>query len=253
MPIASTDLPLRRGSKGQAVLELQRALTGAGEPLLVVDGDFGPVTERAVKALQKHHGLAETGRADAGTLRFLGLDVEPTADPFPPWMMPLWHLHGTKEVPGRGNNAVIMSLAPKIAKRFPSLQWPVSIFSSDEVPWCGAAVAYSVAEAGIMPDTRYPSALAWSDWGQKLNGPAVGAVAVKTRRGGGHVFFVAGRDGNNLAGLGGNQANSVKISPFNPLDITAYRWPPGVPLPASTEFHNLPRVGANGPVGQSEA
>ncbi len=47
---------LRRGSSGEAVKALQRALGG-----LVVDGRFGPLTEARVKAFQKSAKLTQTG------------------------------------------------------------------------------------------------------------------------------------------------------------------------------------------------
>jgi murein DD-endopeptidase MepM/ murein hydrolase activator NlpD len=51
---------LRRGSRGPAVGKLQAALTAAGFPT-VVDGDFGPATEAAVRALQGARGLVTDG------------------------------------------------------------------------------------------------------------------------------------------------------------------------------------------------
>jgi hypothetical protein len=50
---------LKLGSKGPAVRRLQRVLK------LNQDGQFGPITESAVKAFQKKNGLAETGTVDA--------------------------------------------------------------------------------------------------------------------------------------------------------------------------------------------
>jgi murein L,D-transpeptidase YcbB/YkuD len=51
---------LKRGSKGEAVADLQRSLTALGYPL-TADGVFGPATVRAVKAFQQDHGLAVDG------------------------------------------------------------------------------------------------------------------------------------------------------------------------------------------------
>jgi|SRR5882672_543919 len=48
---------LRRGMKGQPVRELQKLLA------LPTDGDFGPGTEKAVKAFQASHGLKPDGIA----------------------------------------------------------------------------------------------------------------------------------------------------------------------------------------------
>ncbi|SDL95091.1 GH25 family lysozyme [Nonomuraea jiangxiensis] len=54
--------PLSAGSAGLPVSQLQRALNAAGRsPELMVDGDFGPLTEAAVKWLQGKAGIAKTG------------------------------------------------------------------------------------------------------------------------------------------------------------------------------------------------
>jgi peptidoglycan hydrolase-like protein with peptidoglycan-binding domain len=49
-------ITLRKGSKGEQVKVLQKMLKG-----LVVDGSFGPLTERSVKKFQTEHGLAVDG------------------------------------------------------------------------------------------------------------------------------------------------------------------------------------------------
>jgi peptidoglycan hydrolase-like protein with peptidoglycan-binding domain len=51
---------LREGDSGPAVAELQRRLTDAGFPC-VADGDFGPMTAEAVRALQAARGLDVDG------------------------------------------------------------------------------------------------------------------------------------------------------------------------------------------------
>jgi peptidoglycan hydrolase-like protein with peptidoglycan-binding domain/tetratricopeptide (TPR) repeat protein len=68
---------LRRGSKGDQVAELQGKLNGHGvaAPPLVVDGDFGPATERAVVAFQESRGLATDGVC--GPLTWGALDEAP--------------------------------------------------------------------------------------------------------------------------------------------------------------------------------
>lgn len=51
---------LRRGSFGEAVIELQQILAKRGFPLSV-DGDFGPATELAVIVFQRTHALHDDG------------------------------------------------------------------------------------------------------------------------------------------------------------------------------------------------
>ena len=54
---------IRRGSKGETVVEMQRILERLGYDLGAcgVDGDFGRMTEKAVKAFQQDHGLKADG------------------------------------------------------------------------------------------------------------------------------------------------------------------------------------------------
>jgi peptidoglycan hydrolase-like protein with peptidoglycan-binding domain len=62
---AAAFTPLKKGSKGSGVKNVQTLLK------LKADGDFGPGTEKAVKAFQKSKGLAETGIVDAITFKAL--------------------------------------------------------------------------------------------------------------------------------------------------------------------------------------
>ncbi|GAB5446920.1 N-acetylmuramidase domain-containing protein [Gymnodinialimonas sp.] len=67
---ASATIPdsnLRAGMRGQAVADLQRKLRGLGYHL-VIDGDFGPATQRMVKQFQSEHGLPVDGIAGHNTL-----------------------------------------------------------------------------------------------------------------------------------------------------------------------------------------
>lgn len=52
--------PLRRGDRGEAVRDLQAALSGAGYPV-AVDGAFGPLTQDAVERFQRDAGLSVDG------------------------------------------------------------------------------------------------------------------------------------------------------------------------------------------------
>ena len=62
---------LKNGAKGNAVTRLQRALARAGYKV-AADGDFGPATDRAVRAFQAAHGLAADGIAGPATWGALG-------------------------------------------------------------------------------------------------------------------------------------------------------------------------------------
>ena len=55
--------PLKNGSKGDLVKQIQKSLN------LKVDGQFGPGTEKAVKAFQSSKGLSVTGIVDSNTFK----------------------------------------------------------------------------------------------------------------------------------------------------------------------------------------
>ena len=57
---------LRHGDRSQAVQQLQKALNAKGAKL-VADGDFGDVTEEAVRAFQRQIGLVDDGIAGEKT------------------------------------------------------------------------------------------------------------------------------------------------------------------------------------------
>ena len=57
--------PFKVGSKGESVKKVQELLG------INADGDFGPGTEKAVKAFQKKSGLPTTGIVDQATLKAL--------------------------------------------------------------------------------------------------------------------------------------------------------------------------------------
>lgn len=78
----STTLPhnialLRLGSKGPAVLDLQRRLSTLGYWLGPTDGQFGNLTQQAVFALQKASSLVRDGVVGIQTLTVLSRNIRP--------------------------------------------------------------------------------------------------------------------------------------------------------------------------------
>lgn len=68
VPEATSFGPLKNGSQGDKVRELQRQLKALGFYAGQADGDYGPATEEAVKAFQKQYKLTPDGVAGEGTL-----------------------------------------------------------------------------------------------------------------------------------------------------------------------------------------
>jgi len=139
--------------------------------------------------------------------------------PAPAWLDEAFKHVGQGEIPGKKHNPVI-------------LRWLTSLgawWSEDETPWCGTFAAHCLKTAGLVPPKHWYCAKAYADHGSPCSRDPIpfGAICVKSRKGGGHVFFAVAqsRDGETIYGLGGNQGNRVSIVPFKLAEIDAVRWP----------------------------
>lgn len=156
---------------------------------------------------------------------------------------------GLKEVKGVKHNPTIIQWL-KDLKAF---------WSDDETAWCGVFVAHCLQYAGMTRSNinsrsknyikgtptkpnEYPfnwyGALDYiKEGGVKLTKPAYGCVAVKTRKGGGHVAFVVGKTKNGkLVCLGGNQSDMVCYALYDPADFAEFRWYGKTTKPSSFRY-----------------
>lgn len=236
------DSPLKAGMTSDVVKQAQIALAAYSYPLLGT-GYFGPATRDAVKAFQTSQGLPITGVIDVATATALDKPVtvkatekKPLADDTPPWLKTAIESIGIAEVPGKKDNPAIMAMAKAcggvIAKTY----------THDEVPWCKMFTEYCLVKNGLKGvDSLW--ALDNIKLGSKLKNVAVGAIASKQRKGGGHTFIVIGRDKNGkIVGVGGNQTDRVSRATFYPSEIISYNWPTGYPEPTKFGFSSLPVV-----------
>lgn len=174
------------------------------------------------------------------TKRLAGATMATAPQGAPPWTVAARKLIGLREVPGPQHNPTILGFWSKLG---------ASWLKTDEDPWCGGFMAWSMKEAGVAYPKLYPRAAEWGTWGVACK-PQLGAVGVKTRKGGGHVFQIVGitADGTRFKSLGGNQANGVNIIDVLVRDVVAVRWPAGVPQ------RNIPLpIMPAGTIGASEA
>jgi N-acetylmuramidase/Putative peptidoglycan binding domain len=74
---------MRRGDRGETVLDLQRRLTSAGYPL-TQDGVYGPATARAVERFQSERDLSADGIAGPATMAALAEAL--SGKPAPAWI-----------------------------------------------------------------------------------------------------------------------------------------------------------------------
>lgn len=138
----------------------------------------------------------------------------------PRWLIEARKDIGLREIPGKQH-------APRILKMLVMLKYP---FVDDETPWCGTAMAAWMKQAGIEPPPQGYRALNWANWGVRC--PAqIGAIGVKRRQGGNHVFQIVGEtpDRRFFKALGANQSNMVNIMDIAKSDVFEIRWPDGIP------------------------
>lgn len=236
---------LRRGMMNNSAVELaQLAMRRAGAEL-VADGDFGAITETAVKQFQRVRNLPGTGVIDVPTAQHLdaiGVTQVTQSDPLPsskdvaPWLSVMRAISGTKEIAASADNPIILRWVETVVEAYPDLKGTVGWYNHDSIPWCGLACAYCVTKPGFRPPKLALGAVNWArDWadGIRLQGPALGAIAVMTREGGGHVTMYEGEDDDYWFGRGGNQSDMVNVARFpKSRPILGYMWPKAAPLPA---------------------
>jgi uncharacterized protein (TIGR02594 family) len=91
---------------------------------------------------------------------------------------------------------------------------------TDETAWCAAFACACMEMAGI-DSPRHALANKWLHWGVELTEFRRGCVVVLDR----HVTFGLGIVGNQVACLGGNQANSVCERNYQLHAVKGFRWP----------------------------
>jgi uncharacterized protein (TIGR02594 family) len=166
---------------------------------------------------------------------------QPNADPA--WIAIGRNKIGQREITGPKHNSWISTGWARLGAKW---------FNDDETPWCGFFVADCLDAAGLPYPKEFPRAKSYATWGTAC--PAqLGAIGVKSRSGGGHVFFIVGEtlDGKNYKVLEGNANNMVRIGDIPKSVVTDIRWPAGGPLPAPSARY-LPRLPA-GTISSSEA
>lgn len=239
---------LKQGMFSDEVKRHQLALKAWGYPFTGT-GYFGAQTDTGVEDFQRKHGLPVTGIIDDKTsAEILKFPTRVQPDLPPLWLTVSLANLGLKEAPGSRNNPELVADIRTVAKDY----------QDDATPWCAGWVSFCLSKAGEKPSSRPLWALSYADTAHepivRLPGPAVGAIAVKSRNGGGHVTFVAGRTRSGaLACCGGNQNDQVSVAPYNPEVFLGFFWPKGSPLYGQTKLSALPIVNTAGKPVSSEA
>ena len=207
-------------SDEEMIRRIQHALRLMGR-MIAVDGEFGPITAGAIKSVNNRalHGII--------------WDLM-TRPPLPNDGVPAWtrialeeYAKGIREIPGPMDNPEIV----KYWKAFRQTKW----IDDDETPWCAIAQGWCLKEAGV-PDalpSNPASALAYLEFGEKIDEPCFGCLGIKRRYRngkviGGHIGQVVGADYKRqiIYLLGGNQGNMWSVREY-PMGIFEWCKPRG--------------------------
>jgi len=99
-------------------------------------------------------------------------------------------------------------------------------YGTDEVPWCGSFVNWVMLKAKYQTVAYPERAKAWLEFGRPVGEPVLGAIAIKSRKGGGHVNIVVGMNYvGQLWCVGGNQNDEVNLSLYDQEVFEDFRVP----------------------------
>jgi len=98
----------------------------------------------------------------------------------------------------------------------------------DKIAWCSSFLNWCMKHSGIL-GTGSALARSWLTWGNALDAPIYGCVAVLTADDAvewkGHVGFFLRSDAQSVYLFGGNQLEEVRELAYPLERVLAYRWP----------------------------
>jgi len=125
--------------------------------------------------------------------------------------------YGVKEIAGEVDNPVIVDYFREIGH---------SWVKDDETAWCSAFVNWCAKTTGYEYSGKL-DARSWFSVGESVLKPMTGDVVILWRVSKdswkGHVGIFINQDSKNIYILGGNQSNSVRISPYSKGRLLGYR------------------------------
>lgn len=128
--------------------------------------------------------------------------------------------YGVEEWDGPSNNPIIIGWAKDLG---------ITQYTSDEIPWCGLAMAHWAKEAQWFDQAPAQPLWArnWATFGTRAEDACLGDVLVFARNGGGHVgvYVAESEDGKWFYVIGGNQGDAVSIIRIAKSRLVAARRP----------------------------
>jgi len=187
-----------KGEKGIKIL--QKAINKVSDKKLLTDGIFGKNTLRITKNLgsEKIHKALSIYFSNKSPSKYIDIAKKEL---------------GVRE--GKNNNRILKY--HKVSGGFTSVK----------TPWCGSFVNWVMEKSGYKTVKGASRAKNWIKFGVKTTIPYYGSIAIKNRKGGGHVTFVVGKskNGKYLYCLGGNQGDAVTIRKYRANVFTDFRLP----------------------------
>lgn len=166
---ADLDLPgpVGRGQDGPWVRLVQGWLTLCGQGV-VVDGDFGPATERAVRAFQRGAALPVTGVVDTGSYAALTEAMRVALRPLPPRGRSLGRLVAAaarRHLRARAREVGGQNRGPWVRLYTGGLEGPA-------YPWCAGFATFCVHQActALQSDPPIPATLSCDAIAQTAEG-----------------------------------------------------------------------------------
>lgn len=140
----------------------------------------------------------------------------------------------------------LVSTAIRVEPERPPFGWPALVAEARKYLgtnptgsrrlWCARFMNFVLAKAGYA-GTNSDAAKSFAQYGRRISGPQIGAIAVLTRgRRGGHVGVVTGIDahGNPII-ISGNHGHSVGEAVYPRSRVIAYVMPTGRSQPGQPE------------------
>lgn len=154
---------------------------------------------------------------------------------------------GTKEIPGKQSNPVIMNMAKELGIS--------NIYTNDDTPWCALFMSYICKKSGKpipFSGYHYLRAASFSKWGKAVgkDDAQLGDILVFTRQGGGHVGLYIAETEKTFVVLGGNQGNAVSFTEIAKNRLSDVRRYYSIAAPESAKKYY---VNSSGEVSQNEA
>lgn len=206
-----------------------KGFKGKNGKSLTVDGISGEQTDFAIVAYKKSVGLRARPYVGPITFEMLVANVPelkvalPKTGEVPPWYEEMLSIMGKHET---NNYTEIKNWLDEDG---------IKLGDQRRIPWCGAAVSSALNNVGVTKGhpANPNAAISWMKYGIEVT-PRVGALMVQHRgdpsNWQGHIGFYAGESSTHYYLLGGNQGDSVNITPFRKSLLRAggCRWPSDV-------------------------